>query len=449
MSTAVSPLRFEELAGGLAAEGGGLGAGDTPPGFAALRARARARFAALGLPTTRQEAWRFTDLSPLARTRFARPSPETEGSLRLESLEARLHDAAGGLRIVFVDGRLSRPLSRLPERLPEGLTLGWLAEAAEDREAADLGRLADPEGDPFVALNTACWSDGALLAVRAGAALPDPIHLVFVATAGEAAITSHPRVLLKLGRSAEATVIESYIGAGEGRSFTNAVSEAFLEENSVLSHYRVQREGEEAFHLGRLAVRQERSSSFRSFAFAAGGRLSRVEIETAFLGEGAGCVLHGLYLGHGRQLLDHQTSIDHAAPHGTSQELYKGILDGRARAVFNGRIVVRPDAQKTDAQQKNKNLILSDETTINSKPQLEIFANDVKCAHGATVGQLDADSLFYLRTRGIAADRARRLLTYAFAAEMVESIAVLPLRDFLFRSLFSDLPDLAELREHA
>lgn len=438
-NTASGTVHFEGLAeAALAAV--------SSPKLVALRRRAAERFAALGLPTTRQEAWRFTDVSPLSRLEYAIPAAGAE-SVSREALAPFLFPTKGDVRLVFVDGRYAEPLSRV-EGLPKGAVVRPLAGLAE-KEIEPLGRIADVEGHPFVALNTAGWTDGARIAVADGVAVEAPIHLLFLGTTGEAAVVSQPRVLLEVGKNAQATVVESFVSIGEGKALTNAVTETWLEDGAILDHYRIQRQGPATHHFGTLAVRQARSSSFRSFAFSAGARINRTEIRTVFDAEGAGCALNGLYLGRGRQIVDHQTSIDHAMPHGTSTELYKGILDDRSRAVFNGEIIVRPDAQKSNARQTNKNLILSDETAVNSKPQLEIFANDVQCAHGATVGQLDADSLYYMRARGIPADRAARLLTYAFASEMIDAVRIPGLRDLLFRNLFSDLPQVEELLERA
>ena len=415
------------------------------PALEGLRRRAAERFEALGLPTTRQEAWRFTDLGPLGRLAYAIPAAGA-GVVAHEALEPFLFPAAGGSRLVFVDGRYAQSLSHV-EGLPKGATVRPLAGLAES-EIEALGRIADAEGHAFVALNTASWTDGALISIADGTALEAPMHLLFLGTTGDSAVVSQPRVLLQIGRGAQATVVESYGSAGDGKALTNAVTEAWLADGAVLDHYRIQRQAAATYHFGTLAVRQSRASSFRSFAFSAGARINRTEIRTVFDAEGASCALNGLYLGRDRQLVDHQTSIDHATPHGTSTELYKGILDDRSRAVFNGEIIVRPDAQKSNARQTNKNLILSDETAVNSKPQLQIFANDVQCAHGATVGQLDADSLYYMRTRGIPADRAARLLTFAFASELIDEIRIPGLRDLLFRSLFADLPRVEDLSEH-
>ena len=440
-ASASGTIRFEGLAEAA------LAAVQVPaPELDALRRRAAERFAALGLPTTRQEDWRFTDVSPLGRAEYTLPGTAAT-RVSADALDPYLFDLPGGALLVFVDGRFVESLSRT-DGVPKGVTVRPLATTNES-ELAALGGLADVEAHSFVALNTAGWMDGAWISVPDGVALQAPIHLLFLASDGDAAVVSQPRVLLQLGKNTEATVIESYGSTGEGKGLANAVTEVQLSDGAVLDHYRIQRQAAASYHFGTLAVRQGRSSSFRSFSFAAGARIHRAEIRTVFAAEGASCALNGLYLGSGRQLVDHQTSIDHAMPHGTSTELYKGILDDRSRAVFNGEIIVRPDAQKTSAQQTNKNLILSDETAVNSKPQLEIFANDVQCAHGATVGQLDADSLYYMRARGIPVDRATRLLTYAFASEMIEEVRIPGLRSLLFRTLFSDLPQVEELGEHS
>jgi len=274
-----------------------------------------------------------------------------------------------------------------------------------------------------------------------GTLLEAPIHLIFVSAPSDAPIVSHPRTLVVAGEGSQASVIESYVGLGGGSYFTNAVSEILVGANAHLTHYKLQREGDGAFHVGTVAARQQADSTFTSHSVSFGGLLVRSDTNATLDAEGSTCTLNGLYMVAGRQHVDHHTLIDHRKPHGSSRELYKGVLDGHATGVFNGKVFVRPDAQKSDAGQVNKNLLLSEGATMNTKPQLEIFADDVKCSHGATIGRLDADAIFYLRARGIGAAAARNLLTYAFANELLNRMDVEPIRRQLEAVLSSRLHD--------
>jgi Fe-S cluster assembly protein SufD len=306
---------------------------------------------------------------------------------------------------------------------------------------ANLGASGGNAERPFSALNTALFQDGAVVSVQPGVVVASPIRLVFLAGASGAPIAAHPRVLVVAGANSQLRLVEDFTAAApDAGNFTNVVSEILLGEGAVVDHYRLQREAPGAFHVGLTYVQVGRSASASSHAVAVGGRIARHEAVAVLAGQGADCTLNGLYLAGGTQLLDNHTEIDHATPNGTSHELYKGVLDGRARGVFNGRIRVRPDAQKTDAKQTNKTLLLSDEAQINTKPQLEIFANDVKCTHGATVGQLSQEALFYLRARGIGVEDARSLLIRAFALDVLSRIRVEPVRAELDRLLASRLP---------
>jgi Fe-S cluster assembly protein SufD len=291
-----------------------------------------------------------------------------------------------------------------------------------------LSKLADYEKSTFTAWNTAFLDDGAFVNIPRGAVLTDPIHLVFLSEAPGAATVSHPRTLILAGPDSQATVVETYIGDANVY-FTNAVTEIVLAEGAVLEHYKVQKEGLSGFHVQTLQVRQERASNFTSHNLALGAALARTDLNVLFAGEGGECTLNGLFAGAGSQHLDNHTLIDHATPHCMSRELYKGILGGKSRGVFHGKIIVRPDAQKTDAMQTNKNLLLSKEALVNSTPALEIRADDVKCRHGSTIGQLDQGALFYLRSRGIGEEDARALLTYAFAADVASRIKVPSIRE--------------------
>ncbi|HEY8210854.1 MAG TPA: Fe-S cluster assembly protein SufD [Myxococcaceae bacterium] len=382
----------------------------------AARQEGAAAFERLGgLPTTHQEAWRWTNVAPIGRIPFDPPAP-SDAKVDLSALRM------GAARLVFVDGRFAPDQSSM-DGLPAGVRLRSLGEADPAVVEAMLGQLAKAAEHPFTALNAAHLSDGAVLEIDAGVQAPSPIELVFASRAGAPAST-HPRVLVRLGAGARAQVAEIYAGLSPGPYFTNAVTEVSLGEGAELEHARIQVEGGGGYHVGSLWVAQARASRLRSHVFSLGALLARSDVSSRFDGEGGQCELHGLYVGQGSQHLDHHTSLDHKSPGCTSREVYKGILDGRSRGVFTGAVRVREGAQKTDAAQSNKALLLSEDASAEATPQLQIFADDVKCAHGAAVGQLDDQALFYLRSRGIPLDRARALLTRAFAEEVVQGLSV-------------------------
>lgn len=391
-----------------------------------------ARFAEQGLPTTRDEEWKYTSLAPLA----AMPldlSADGPGAVPTdEVLAPLLIGPVSGTRLVFVDGRYVAKLSTV-RSLPAGGHVGSLAEALiTDAEVvrpylvAGSGEL----GNAFGALNAAFWADGAFVQVPAGVNVEEPIQLLFLTTLREAPHAEHPRSLIVLGRDSRLTLVETYIGLRASAYLTNAVTEAVLEAGADLDHYRMTLEGREAVHVGQTRVREQRDSRFASCTVAFGGRLVRNQVGAVLDAEGAECRLSGLFVVGGTQHLDIHTVIDHAAPRATSRQLYKGVLDGTARGVFSGRVVVRPGANGTDAHQINKNLLLSDGVEVDSKPQLEIFADDVKCSHGAADGQLPADAIFYLESRGLDEAAARTLLTHGFANEVLGRIRVGPIRSW-------------------
>jgi len=413
----------------------------SPSWLRAMRQKAMTRFTALGFPTTRQEEWRFTNVAPIAERVFRLSVDGGEG-LRKEHLKPYRFATSDVLEIVFVNGRFAPQLSAVDD-LPAGVSVRHLAGVLSHdpgRVAAHLARHADFENQPFAALNTAFLSDGAFIEIAPNAVIGPPVHIIFVSvSAGE---VSHPRVLVLAGRNSQVRLVESYVGLSLSRTatFTNAVTEIVLDDGAVVDHCRVQREtAADAFHISTTQLRLAHSSAFTSHAFTFGGAIVRNDVNVLLAGEGGDCTLNGLYLADGSRLVDTHTFIDHARAHCGSHELYKGILDGRARAVFNGKILVRPDAQKTDAKQTNKTLLLSDDAQINTKPQLEIFANDVKCTHGATVGQLSADALFYVQSRGIDRRAAIQMLIRAFAADITGRVKIDPLREHLDRVLLEAL----------
>lgn len=363
------------------------------------REQALESFESNGYPTTRNEDWRFTRVTPITDTRFNLIAPR-----------------------ISITGNAEK-LSELAQQRPQEIE-------------AFLGKIADFEREAFTALNTALWQEGVVIRIPDGKIIETPIVIEFHGGDNDAPQASFPRVLVIAGKNSQATVVERHSG-DRGRYLTNTVTEIALAENAVLDHYKVQEESPDAFHIGSTHVHQERSSNFRSHYVSVGGKLVRNEIRIVFNGEGCEATLNGLYLGGGSQHVDNFTAIDHAKPHCASHELYKGILTDKAHGVFNGKIFVRQDAQKTDAKQTNQVLLLSDDAVINTKPQLEIFADDVKCTHGATIGQLDEDALFYLRSRGIGLEAARNLLIYAFANDILERLKIEPLRDRLSNLLTS------------
>ena len=402
-------------------------AAEGPAWLAPVREHALGRFRALGFPTTRNEDWKYTSTAPIAEADWLLLR-EPGGEVAREDLAPFALDA-GWPTVVFVNGRFSAALSRL-DALPAGLRVADLGSVLRGEAGPELARLAEShltrvagfEQHAFTALNTALMSDGAVVHAARDAEVEAPVHLLFVSDAAAARGVTHPRNLVVAERNARLTVVETYAAVGDANYFTNAVTEAVVAEGATLRHYKVQRESGRAFHVGTADVRQARDSHYVSFSFAVGARLARTNVYTTLGGPGCGATLNGLYLLDGDQHSDHQTRIYHAEPNCYSRELYKGILDGSSHGVFNGKVYVEPAAQKTDGKQENHTLLLSDRAHIDTKPQLEIFADDVKCTHGATVGRIDETALFYMKSRGVGRELARNLLTYAFAADVLETI---------------------------
>ena len=409
-----------------------------PSWLSALRQSAAARFAEVGFPTRRDEEWRFTNVSPIAETPFTLAT-KAQSELSAEGLSRFTYQDLAGTQMVFVNGHFASDLSSAT--FPDGVSVKTLAAAMADNSPLvekHLGKSAKFDTESFVALNTAALEDGAFVHVAAGAILTAPIHLLYISTAEAGPTVSHPRTLIIIEENSEVTLIESYAGAAGQVYFTNAVTEVVVGENAVVDHYKVQRESEKAFHIATMQVSLTRSGNFSSHSIGLGGLLVRNDMNAYLGGEGIECTLNGVYLGKDKQVFDNHTSIDHAMPHCNSHEIYKGILNDYSRGVFNGKIFVREDAQKTDAKQTNQTLLLSPNAQIDTKPQLEIFADDVKCTHGATIGQLNAEALFYLRARGIKKEDAQALLTYAFASDIVSRIKVDAIRSQLDRVLLAE-----------
>jgi Fe-S cluster assembly protein SufD len=419
------------------------------PWLVRLRTDALDVFAQRGFPTRRDEDWKYTSVAEFEKQRFAALAEGTAASQALDAVRDIMLDNEGGHLLVFVNGRHAPALSS-PGRLPAGVQLGSLADALERMPEALEPWLAGGASEQtaqnsFGALNTAFMADGAWLHLPRGAAIEAPVHLLFLSDAAGGA--SHLRNLIVAEDGAQATVIEHYVGIGGIAYFTNALTQIHAAPNATIEHHKLQQEADGAFHIAGIHALQQRDSRFESHSFSLGAALARNDITTAFEATGCDVTLNGLYLAGDRQHVDHHTRIDHRMPHGTSREYYRGVLDGTAHGVFNGRVIVHPGAQKTNAFQANHNLLLSTDAEIDTKPQLEIFADDVKCNHGATVGQLDLNQLFYLRSRGIDEAVARNLLVRAFAHDVIERIRVASLRTRLEQILLDRLPPVGQMEE--
>ena len=403
-----------------------------------VRRNAISCFSELGFPGTGHEEWKYTNTAPIAKIPFEVAENRLNG-VASEALARLGIENLADNRLVFINGHYSPNLSSL--RLPENIRVGNLsAVLSENPEGVEphLAQYASYQDQAFVALNTAWMNDGSFVYVPRGNVLREPIHLVYFSTAHGEATVSYPRNLIVIGDESQATVVETYLGVKNEVYFTNAVTEMVLGKNAMVDHYKLQRESDEAFHVATLQVHQERNSKFSSHSISLGGALARNDLNSVLDGEGSECSLNGLYMVKGKQHVDNHTRVDHVKPHCNSRELYKGILGGSAKGVFNGKIYVHTAAQGTDAKQTNKNLLLSEDATINTKPQLEIYNDNVKCMHGSTVGQLDQDGLFYLRSRGIELNDARKLMTYAFASEMIGKIKVAKLRSWLEETFYTE-----------
>jgi Fe-S cluster assembly protein SufD len=426
---------FENFAGPATVEG--------PEWLEPIRRTAMDRFAHTGFPSARDEEWRFTPVTPIAQTSW-RPAGGGGKEVAREQLAPFVFGHEEWCSLVFLNGEYAPALS-FAGQLPPGVVVASLSEALRtggDGLQRHFARYARIEENPFTALNTALFRDGGFVHVPAGVDLPLPVNLVFATTADATGTVIHPRNLIVVERNARASVVESYVTLAPGaRYWTNPVTEVWTGANSWVEHTRIQRESEAAYHVATTQAEVSRDSHYRSFSMAMGAALARHNLNARLADQYSEALLYGLYITHGEQLVDNHTVLYHDHPHCHSWEVYKGILDGRSRAVFNGKVMVKREAQKTDAKQTNRNLVLSDFAKVDTKPQLEIFADDVKCTHGATVGQLDEVALFYAQSRGLPAAEARRVLTYAFAAEVIEEVALEPVRAELNRLLLERLDE--------
>jgi Fe-S cluster assembly protein SufD len=398
-----------------------------------MRRDAFARFAESGIPTTKVEDWRFTNLASLAQTPFRLPH-NGASSVTAKSLE-KFAIPGSACQLVFVNGHYSAELSTV-RKLPTGVDVSNLTAEIESEPSAledSLGKYLDTKRDPFSALNTAFLEDGAFIRIAKGVVLEAPIHILFVSTAEVGPTMTHPRNLIVAEDRSQATVIEDYVSlpaahGAEGRLFCNTATELVAGDNAVVSHYMIEREHVDSFNISTLRIEQGRNANVNSHSVLLGGGIVRNNVHPVLNGEGGDCLINGLFAGTGRQHLDNYMLVEHAKPHCGSRQFYNGILGGSAHGVFHGRIIVHKDAQKTDAKQTNRNLLLSDEAQIDTKPQLEIYADDVKCTHGATIGQIEENALFYLRSRGIEESAARQMLLHAFASECLDRMAEGPAR---------------------
>ena len=394
-----------------------------PAPLTTLRAAGAEAFARLGFPTTRSEDWKYTSVSAIANTPFVAAQDRAVGTIDATALEPYTFGGTWPL-IVFLNGRYAPALSHI-SALPDGVRVMTLASAAQQEPellARHLGVAAPADRDGFSALNAAFAGEGVLIHVAKEMVTDVPVHILHVTDANGAGVMSHARHLLVAERHAKASVIESYVSLADVSYFTNSVVEVSVDDGATLQLLRIQRESPTAFHVGTVEARQGRDSHFMAFTFQTGAALSRSNVFTVLAGEGCGTTLNGLYMLGGAQHGDHQTRVEHVAPNCFSREAYKGLLDDASHGVFNGKVYVHPEAQKTDGKQTNNTLLLSKDAQIDTKPQLEIFADDVKCTHGATVGRIDETSLFYLKSRGVGQLLARQLLMYAFAADVLETI---------------------------
>ena len=405
------------------------------PWLTQLRGHAWSRFAELGMPTARRgnEKWKYTNVGPIANGSFGHPvGLDPNGPISLEQIAQVAPWREEWINLVFLDGRFASSLSTAP--LLNGVYAGGLGDIPDAHANVlrqHLGQHALVEEDGFTALNTAFLHDGLFLHVPEGASAPALINLVFATTERQQPRVTYPRVLVVAGPGTQLTLTESYVSLTQEPGFTNAVTEIVLEENSQVRHCRLLQENQQAFHVGTSRIYQGQNSSFTSTSFAKGAALGRSDLHCLLDGPGATSILSGLYLTTGTQHMDNFINIEHAKPHGTSRLIYKGILDGHSRAVFGGTVLVRKDAQHTDAHQTDKNLLLSEDAEIDTKPSLFIYADDVKCGHGATAGHIDAETLFYMRSRGLDLETASRILIQAFAGEIIEKVEPEPLRDYL------------------
>lgn len=411
-----------------------------PAWLGKLRTSGLEAFKQAGFPTATRgnEQWKYTNVGPIARVAFDLPSAQAAKAVSLAKIKTVAPWDDGWTRLVFVDGLYSASLSKVPaDGVAQVTSISEILSKDGVKVERHLGKYVRLEEDGFAAVNTAFAGDGAYIDIPDDSAVAAPIHIVFVSSGGPTATVSHPRLLVLVGRNSKLTLVESYVGLSDGAYFTNTVAEIVGAEGSEIEHYRYLAESEAAFHIGTTSVVLERDASFLSTSLARGARIARNGLSVLLDGPGSSCVLKGLYMTTGTQHIDNHIDVDHKTPHGSSDQLFKGILDGSSRAVFSGRVLVRKDAQKTFARQTDKNLLLSAGARINTKPSLEIYADDVQCTHGATAGAIADEALFYMASRGLDEDTSRRLLVAGFANEIIDGVRLLPLRRHMQRQLLA------------
>lgn len=416
--------------------------------FSDQRKSALNLFKESGFPRTRQENWKYTDTRPIAKQTFSNASSSSV-SISADEIDAIRFKDLDCYELVFINGIYSEEHSRV-DGLSENVVIENMATALEkDSELLKnhLAQYADNNVSPFTALNTAFIQHGTYINVPKNTVIEKPINILYLSKDSAQPFASHPRNLIVMGEHSETTVIESYVGLDDANYFTNAVTEVSLAASAVLKHYKIQQESLNAYHIGNLNVMQDKDSRFESNSISLGGSLVRNDIHGQLAAEGASIVMNGLYMTNNKQHVDNHTRVDHLKPNTHSSENYRGVMNGKSRAVFNGKVVVHPQAQKIEAHQNNANLLLSDDAEIDTKPELEIYADDVKCSHGATVGQLDQNMLFYLRSRAIDEETAKSLLTYAFADEVIRDISFAPVKNRLEYLIVGRLPDAELIRE--
>jgi Fe-S cluster assembly protein SufD len=422
-----------------------------PKWLAPLRKAGIASFAEQGFPTLQDEDWRFTNVAPIAKLPFHLAGEIAVNGTETAALEESVFARLPGHRLVFVNGFFSAKLSSI-KPVAAGVRIENLSTALSKDSGfieKHLGKYAHTADNTFAALNQAFFADGAFIFVPAGVEMAELVQIIYISSAKQSGETILPRNLVIAEANSKLTVVESYISTGNVAYFTNAVTEILAGDNANVEHVKLQDEAAEAFHIATIAGEFGLASNVTVHSFALGAKLSRTNIRTRLAGEGLECILNGLYLTRGEQLADHHMIVEHAQPHCASHEYFNGILDDKSKGVFHGRIYVHPIAQKTDAKQTNKNLLLSDDATADTKPQLEIYADDVKCTHGATIGQLNDESIFYLRSRGLGTETARRMLIHAFAGEIIERIKCEPAREVIDKLVWDRLeanPHLAEAK---
>lgn len=406
-----------------------------------LRQDAFARFAETGFPTTHDEDWRFTNVAPVSRMAFELAGPKNVDRKQLESFDV----SQFAFQLVFVNGLFAEELSTLSS-MPKGVKIGSLAAQLKNDSAGvepHLGRYLNFRRDAFAALNTALFADGVSIEVPNGVHVEQPIYVLFVTVPGATPTMNHPRNLIVAGENSQVTIVEDYVSLGEGVTFSNAATELIAGDNANVSHYMIVREGDAAYNFSTLRIEQGRSANVATHSLLLSGALVRNNVHPVLAGEGSECLINGLFMANGRQHMDNYMLVEHASPHCNSRQFYNGILNGQSHGVFHGRIIVHKDAQKTDAKQTNRNLLLSDDAQIDTKPQLEIYADDVKCTHGATIGQFDENALFYLRSRGLAEPSARHVLLLAFANECLDRMNSPHVREHLEKLVVAGMPEAA------